>query len=341
MAKRLDRVMGCPHARLKWQEARVTHLPFLASDHAPLYVQLSPEVGQNRGRRPFRFEAAWLNHPSFKDLLEVSWNRELQTPIALNEVKDKLKQWNRDVFRDVQKKKDTLMREIKAVQDELELNQSDSMLRKEEELLKEFEEILEQEEILWFQKSREKWIALGDRNTTYFHTSTIIRRRHNRIEMLRNNEENWVSDSQELEKLAVEYYQRLYSLQDVPLAVESLPQGGFVQLAREDLLALNKPFTATEVEVAVRSMGSYKTPGPDGFQPIFYQKCWETVGDSVIRFALNFFASGILPPETNDALVVLIAKVLKPERIQQFRPISLCNVLFKTLTKTMVLRHKV
>lgn len=42
----------------------------------------------------------------------------------------------------------------------------------------------------------------------------------------------------------------------------------------------------------------------------------------------------------NDALVVLIAKVSKPERITQFRPISLCNVLFKTITKAMVLRLK-
>lgn len=48
----------------------------------------------------------------------------------------------------------------------------------------------------------------------------------------------------------------------------------------------------------------------------------------------------MLPCETNDALLVLIAKVEKPERITQFRPISLCNVLFKTITKTMVMRLK-
>lgn len=48
----------------------------------------------------------------------------------------------------------------------------------------------------------------------------------------------------------------------------------------------------------------------------------------------------MLPCETNDALVVLIAKVLKLEKLTEFRPISLCNVLFKTITKTMVLRLK-
>lgn len=62
VAKRLDRVLCCAHARLKWQEANVTHLPFLASDHSPLYVQLSPGLRGNEKRRPFRLEAAWLQH---------------------------------------------------------------------------------------------------------------------------------------------------------------------------------------------------------------------------------------------------------------------------------------
>ena len=46
--------------------------------------------------------------------------------------------------------------------------------------------------MLWFQKSREKWVELGDRNTKYFHTSTIIRRCRNRIEALKDNEDRWV-----------------------------------------------------------------------------------------------------------------------------------------------------
>lgn len=37
---------------------------------------------------------------------------------------------------------------------------------------------------------------------------------------------------------------------------------------------------------------------------------------------------------------MLIAKVAKPEKITKFRPISLCNVLFKIITKTMVGRLK-
>ncbi|XP_019087448.1 PREDICTED: uncharacterized protein LOC109127309 [Camelina sativa] len=317
VTKRLDRVLCCPHARLKWQEARVTHLPFLASDHAPLYVQMCPVVGRDPDRRPFRFVAAWLTHPSFKELLVASWNVSLTTPEALNELSVKLKQWNRDVFGAIQKRKDGIVRELQIVQDALDLAPSDDMLSQEEVLLKQFEEVLEQKEILWFQKSREKWVALGDHNTKYFHTSTVIRRRHNRVEMLRNDEDQWTYDATKLENLAVQYYK---------------------SLIREDRECLNRTFTAIEVEEAVRSMGKFKAPGPDGYQPVFYQECWEVVRESVVRFVLDFFNSGTLPPETNDALVVLIPQVATPERIVQFCPISLCNVLFKTITKMMVLR---
>ncbi|CAA7059442.1 unnamed protein product [Microthlaspi erraticum] len=158
--------------------------------------------------------------------------------------------------------------------------------------------------------------------------------------MLQNEDGVWLSTTMELESLAVEYFCRLYSLDDVEQEVAALPLEGFTQLTSDEIDSLRKPFTEEEIVMAVRQMGSYKAPGPDGFQPVFYQKCWEEVGASVKRFVLEFFQTGSLPQDTNDALVVLIPKVASQEKIQQLRPISLCNVLFKIITKTMVGRLK-
>ncbi|XP_022562590.2 uncharacterized protein LOC111208123 [Brassica napus] len=83
LAKRLDRILCCAQSRLRWQEASVRHLPFLASDHAPLYKQLTPEVKGDARRRPFRFEAAWLQHNEFQDLQTTSWDRDIDTREAL------------------------------------------------------------------------------------------------------------------------------------------------------------------------------------------------------------------------------------------------------------------
>lgn len=113
-----------------------------------------------------------------------------------------------------------------------------------------------------------------------------------------------------------------------------------MELTTEEKWELDKLFLPEEVGMAVKSMGRFKVPDPDGYQPVFYQQCWEVVGDSVTRFVLIFSRTCVLSRETNDALMVLLPKVDKPEKIQQFRPISLSNVLFKIITKMMVMRLK-
>ncbi|CAA7057596.1 unnamed protein product [Microthlaspi erraticum] len=123
IAKRLDRVLCCAQTRLKWQEARVTHLPFLASDHSALYLQLSPPATGDPSRRPFRFEAAWLCHDSFKELLSASWDPNIDTRNALSKVERVLRRWNKEVFGDVQRRKDELAKELIRVQEDIEQQQ--------------------------------------------------------------------------------------------------------------------------------------------------------------------------------------------------------------------------
>lgn len=265
VAKRLDRVFCCPHLRIKWQEATVSHLPFMASDHAPVYVQLSPAMKGNPGRRPFRFEAAWLSHESFKEMLTLSWQGDLKTREALQRLRWKLKEWNKEVFGNVQQKKDRLVGEIKVVQDLLDIQQTDDLLEKEAVLVKEFETVLEQEELIWFQKSREKWIHLGDRNTKYFHTSTVIRRRRNRIEALKDDEGRWIHDSTELEKMAVAYYKRLYSMDDIDQFVDKLPSLGFDGITSCEEASLNVPFSANLLSAMLGDSWPVSDKVCDGF----------------------------------------------------------------------------
>uniref|UniRef100_A0A0D3AGA5 Uncharacterized protein n=1 Tax=Brassica oleracea var. oleracea TaxID=109376 RepID=A0A0D3AGA5_BRAOL len=104
----------------------------------------------------------------------------------------------------------------------------------------------------------------------------------------------WIEQSEELQRLAINYYKRLYSTEDISLDTQKLPQQGFTAPTWDELVSLNKPFSGVDMESAVRSMGKYKAPGPDGFQPVFYQDSWEVVGESVTRCGLSFFESGVL-----------------------------------------------
>lgn len=61
--------------------------------------------------------------------------------------------------------------------------------------------------------------------------------------MLKNDENVWISNPSELEQLAVNYYKRLYSLDDLDIEVDKLPHEGILRLTREEVTVLAKPFT--------------------------------------------------------------------------------------------------
>ena len=84
----------------------------------------------------------------------------------------------------------------------------------------------------------------------------------------------------------------------------------------------------------------FKAPQKDGLHAGFYQKAWNIVGDSLCEFVLNFLEIGLLPERANDTLLVLIPKVKHPYMISQFHPISLYNVGYKVITKTITNRLK-
>jgi hypothetical protein len=83
-----------------------------------------------------------------------------------------------------------------------------------------------------------------------------------------------------------------------------------------------------------------KAPGPDGLQAIFYKKFWNICGAEVTREVLQAVNTGVIPNGWNDTTVVLIPKVDDPESITQFRPTSLCNLIYKTISKMLARRLK-
>ena len=96
---------------------------------------------------------------------------------------------------------------------------------------------------------------------------------------------------------------------------------------------------AEEVWNDVFQMHPDNSPGPDGFNSVFFfQKYWDLVGSEVTIFVQNFFLTGVLPQGLNDTHLVLISKKSKPKTMQDLRPIALCNVLYKIASKVLANR---
>jgi hypothetical protein len=104
---------------------------------------------------------------------------------------------------------------------------------------------------------------------------------------------------------------------------------------------LLEPFDVEDFKKAAFSIGDLKTPGPDGLHAVFYKKFWDVCGAQITQEVLQALNSGVIPEGWNDTTVVLIPTVDDPESITQYRPISLCNVIYKIISKMLAHRLKV
>jgi hypothetical protein len=103
---------------------------------------------------------------------------------------------------------------------------------------------------------------------------------------------------------------------------------------------LNKDFTAAEVSHAAHQLNSNVVHGPDGLNAKFYQAHWDIIGADIVPTALHILNNGGNPDNFNDTYICLIPKHNNLITPADFRPIALCNVILKIITKTIANRIK-
>lgn len=103
---------------------------------------------------------------------------------------------------------------------------------------------------------------------------------------------------------------------------------------------LSIEFSEWEVKQAINQMAPLKAPKPDGMPPLLYQHYWNLIGDDISNSVLHFLNSTSLLENLNHTFITLIPKKKKQESATDFRPISLCNVLYKIFSKVLPNRLK-
>ncbi|XP_057432959.1 uncharacterized protein LOC130725784 [Lotus japonicus] len=332
----IDRGVCNPQWLHTFPESVVLHLPQLKSDHKPLLLAVSGLVEHRAFSRPFRFQAGWLIHDDFPRLMDASWDPDGDWLDNVSNFREAAGTWNDDVFGHIFHGKRRLMKRLEGINNRLSMRFDRGLDNLQKKLWQEYNTVLLQEELFWAQKSRCLWLKFGDINSKFFHTATLVRRKRNKIEALVDEDGNLLTDFDALQVFTVNFFHQSY-MDDGGASLLST-SSSFPAVSEAKMALVHAAFPAAEVKDAIFSMGPLKAPGPDGLQAVFFQSQWNQVGGSVTSFVLKCFDDPSLISSVNDTLLVLIPKVDAPDRITQFRPISLCNVIYKIVTKMITNR---
>ena len=198
---------------------------------------------------------------------------------------------------------------------------------------------MEREEIKWKQKSRELWLKKGDRNSKFFHLSTLIRRHTNFIAEIQLANGNWIHSRKDIEGYFASEFQYIFQSfhPQIPPLLEGFVSPCISNLENEEISKIPKP---SEIREVIWVMHSLKASGPDGFPSLFFKNHWDIVCPQVTASIQSFFRDRNLLPCINHTFITLISKKQGACNFNHFRPISLCNFFYKIISKILANRMR-
>lgn len=133
------------------------------------------------------------------------------------------------------------------------------------------------------------------------------------------------------------HFQEFFKDKNSP-TVFSLNHNFLAKLKEPQKKDLVKDFSEAEIRASLFSSHSNKAPGPDGLMTGVLKATWEIIKQDVLITFKNFHDSAQIPPGINSSFLVFIPKKHGPEKVSDYRPISLINNTMKLHSKVMAVR---
>ena len=178
-----------------------------------------------------------------------------------------------------------------------------------------------------------------DNNTSFFHALVKDSRQKNQLLKLVNDTGQEATNANAMGQVAVEYFTSLFSSGDG--GDQSDIFDGFTEKVTAEMNErLTREVTDVEIREAVFDIKASSAPGRYGLNGLFFQKYWDIIRPDITKEIRAFFTTGTFPQEWNVTQLCLVPKVINPVRMVDLRPISLCTVVYKVISRVLVSRLK-
>lgn len=191
-------------------------------------------------------------------------------------------------------------------------------------------------------RSRAIWLTEGDNNTKFYHKFANGRKAINTIWELRDQQGHTITNQQNLARLATEHFSGIYkapgnvNILEIMRVAELFPR----YVDQENSEELLKEVTMDELEATLKWFKKDKSPGPDGWTIEFYISFFDILGHDLLRLVEDSRRRGRISSAIKSTFIALIPKTDNPLSYDEFRPISLCNCLYKIIAKILANRLK-
>ena len=145
-------------------------------------------------------------------------------------------------------------------------------------------------------KARILWLAKGDRNTSFHHTSALVRRKQNRILCMKDRIGNWLNGEREITEFIRRGFSKLFTSGHIISFLANWdPPAWNTHLNEESLTSLNTPISNKEILDGLWALKPFKAPSANGPHVGFFHRSWLVVGDSVRKEVKSIFSSRAEP----------------------------------------------
>jgi len=111
-------------------------------------------------------------------------------------------------------------------------------------------------------------------------------------------------------------------------------------VSREDNFNLNRAVMEEEISEVLKDMQNGKAPGLDGFNVDFFKSCWNIVKQDILQVVEDSKVKKTILRALNTSFITLIPKHDNAQTPEKYRPIDLCNVVYKIISKVVANRLK-